>query len=146
VRFLHFDRVVSLEPGRRIEAVKAIGLSEEFFRGHFPRRPLVPGALLVEAMVQAAGWLVVATHGFAVSPLFSMLEDATLPPALGPGHRVDLVGELLSTNARGSAARAWASVEGERIATLGRVLFGHYPAASADVMKDRFRYYGGVLP
>jgi 3-hydroxyacyl-[acyl-carrier-protein] dehydratase len=144
VRFLHFDRVTALEPGKRIEAVKAIGLSEEFFRGHFPRRPLVPGSLLVEAMVQATGWLVVATHGFQVSPLFSMVEDAVLPPELGPGHRVDLVGELLSTNAKGSAARAWASIEGTRVASLGRVLYGHYPADSVDVMRDRFRYYGGT--
>jgi 3-hydroxyacyl-[acyl-carrier-protein] dehydratase len=128
VRFLHFDRVTALEPGKRIEAVKAIGLSEEFFRGHFPRRPLVPGSLLVEAMVQAAGWLVVATHGFRVSPMFSMVEGAVLPPALGPGHRVDLVGELLSTNPRGSAARAWAAIEGTRVASLERGLFGHNPA------------------
>ena len=52
MRFLLFDRVTKLEPGRRIEGVKCISLTEECFRGHFARRSLFPGSLLIEAMIQ----------------------------------------------------------------------------------------------
>ena len=143
MRFLHFDRVVSIEPGKRIEAVACSSLKDEYLRGHFPRRPLVPGTVVVEAMLQALGWLVIRTHDFQVMPFFSMLEDLSVPAGLTPGDRIDLVGELLSTNPKGSVGRATASIAGKEVASLARVLYGHYPAASPSALRDSFRCYGG---
>ena len=143
MRFLHFDRVISIEPGKRIETVACTSLKDEYLRGHFDARPLVPGTVVLEAMLQSLGWLVIRSHDFRVLPLFSMLEDCSLPADLSPGDRIDLVGELLSTNPQGSMGRATASIAGREIASLARVLYGHYPAKDPAALRETFRCYGG---
>lgn len=52
--FLMIDRVLELEPGKKIVAIKNISYNEEFFSGHFPGKPIMPGVLMIEAMAQAA--------------------------------------------------------------------------------------------
>jgi len=52
--FLMIDRVLELEPGKRVVAVKNVSFNEEFFSGHFPGEPIMPGVLIIEAMAQAA--------------------------------------------------------------------------------------------
>jgi len=56
--FLLVDRVVEIEAGKRIAGIKNVTYNEPFFQGHFPRRPIMPGVLIVEAMAQTAGVLV----------------------------------------------------------------------------------------
>jgi 3-hydroxyacyl-[acyl-carrier-protein] dehydratase len=55
--FLLVDRVISLTPGERIHAQKNVSINEEFFNGHFPHFPVMPGVLIIEALAQAAGIL-----------------------------------------------------------------------------------------
>jgi 3-hydroxyacyl-[acyl-carrier-protein] dehydratase len=55
--FLLVDRIVEIEPGKRIAGIKNVTYNEPFFPGHFPGRPIMPGVLIVEAMAQAAGVL-----------------------------------------------------------------------------------------
>ena len=59
------DRVVELVAGERIHAIKAVSMNEQFFQGHFPGRPIMPGVLQIEALAQAAGVLAVDTLGLA---------------------------------------------------------------------------------
>jgi len=59
------DRVESLIPDQRIVAIKAVTINEEFFQGHFPGRPIMPGVLQIEALAQAAGVLAVESLGLA---------------------------------------------------------------------------------
>ncbi len=61
--FLLIDRVRTIEPGKRIVALKNVTINEPFFEGHFPGRPIMPGVLILEAMAQAAGILVFRTQG-----------------------------------------------------------------------------------
>jgi 3-hydroxyacyl-[acyl-carrier-protein] dehydratase len=56
--FLLVDRIVEVEPGKRIVGIKNVTYNEPFFPGHFPGRPIMPGVLIVEAMAQTAGVLV----------------------------------------------------------------------------------------
>lgn len=58
------DRVAELKKDRSIHAVKAVSMNEQFFQGHFPGRPIMPGVLIVEALAQAAGVLAVEIIGF----------------------------------------------------------------------------------
>ena len=55
--FLMIDRVLELEKGKRIKALKNVTINEPFFTGHFPHRPVMPGVLMLEAMAQAAALL-----------------------------------------------------------------------------------------
>jgi 3-hydroxyacyl-[acyl-carrier-protein] dehydratase len=55
--FLLVDRVISLTPGEKIHAQKNVSINEEFFNGHFPHFPVMPGVLIIEALAQAAGIL-----------------------------------------------------------------------------------------
>jgi len=143
VRFLLFDRVTRLDPGKRIEGVKCVSLTEEYLRGHFDRKPLVPGALIVEAMVQLLGWLVITKHDYSLSVVLSVLEDVEVPSDLRPGCTLELFGELQGTNKKGSMGHAWAEVDGTQVARIGRVLYGHFPHPNPDVLRQRFAYYGG---
>ena len=59
--FLLVDRVLELEPGARIVAIKNVSFNEPFFQGHFPGHPIMPGVLIVEALAQAAGVLTYVT-------------------------------------------------------------------------------------
>lgn len=144
MRFLLFDRVTSIEPGRRIATVKTFSMQDEHLNGHFPRRALVPGTMVLESMLQSLGWLVMRTHEFRVLPFFSMLEDSTVPADLRPGVALAITGELQSTNARGSMGRAEASVDGVVVATIGRVLYGHHVAANPEEARRRFACYGDL--
>jgi len=67
MRFSLIDRIVELQPGAKIEAVKNLSLAEEYLADHFPQFPVMPGVLMVEAMTQAAPWLVRRTEDFAHS-------------------------------------------------------------------------------
>ena len=71
--FLLVDRVLEIEAGKRIVALKSVTVNEPFFAGHFPGFPVMPGVLIVEAMAQAAGLL--ALHG---RPLAAWRRSAVL--------------------------------------------------------------------
>ena len=74
MRFILIDRIVSLEEGRRLTAVKSVSLAEEYLGDHFPTFPVLPGVLLLEGLVESAGWLVRKTENFAHSMI--LLEEA----------------------------------------------------------------------
>ena len=63
---LMVDRVLELEPGKRIVALKNVSVNEPCFAGHFPGLPIMPGVLILEAMAQAAALLVFRTLGHVV--------------------------------------------------------------------------------
>ena len=86
------DRVVSLEE-EEIHAVKAVSFNEDFFQGHFPGRPIMPGVLQIEALAQAAGILAVENLGLAGTGklvYFMAIEEAKFRSPVTPGHLLDL--------------------------------------------------------
>lgn len=141
MRFLHFDRVTSVEDGRRIEAVKCVSLADEYLAGRFPRRALVPGTVWVEAMLQSLGWLIIRSHGFARSPLLSLMEGCVVPWDVGPGHVATLEGTLLSTNRQGSLGHARMTIEGREVGSIGRVVYAHVPVADPAGLRAAFSSY-----
>ncbi|QQN73686.1 3-hydroxyacyl-ACP dehydratase FabZ [Croceicoccus sp. YJ47] len=87
------DRVVSLDPESEIHAVKAVSFNEDFFQGHFPGRPIMPGVLQVEALAQAAGILAVEALGLAGTGklvYFMAIENAKFRAPVEPGHLLNL--------------------------------------------------------
>jgi len=91
MKFILIDRITELVPGERISAVKAVSLAEEYLRDHFPTFPVLPGVLMIEALVQASMCLVRATEDFAHSVL--VLEEAknvTYKSFVAPGRVLEV--------------------------------------------------------
>ncbi len=74
MRFELIDRIISVTPGESLRAVKALSLAEEYLQDHFPGRPVMPGVLMVEAMVEACAWMVRMETKFA--PSVVLLKEA----------------------------------------------------------------------
>ena len=82
------DRVEELVVDERISAIKAVTINEEFFQGHFPGRPIMPGVLIVEALAQAAGVLAVESLGLAGTGklvYFMAIDEAKFRAPVEPG-------------------------------------------------------------
>ena len=82
------DRVEEIIPDQSIRAIKAVTINENFFNGHFPGRPIMPGVLIVEALAQAAGILAVESLGLAGSGklvYFMAIEGAKFRAPVEPG-------------------------------------------------------------
>jgi 3-hydroxyacyl-[acyl-carrier-protein] dehydratase len=110
------DRVVSIELGERIHAVKAVTFNEQFFQGHFPSRPIMPGVLQVEAMAQAAAILGIETlelAGTGKLVYFMGIEGAKFRAPVEPGCLLDLRVEFLQKRSRVYKFGGSASVEGK---------------------------------
>ena len=92
------DRVLECVPGERIVALKNVTMTEEFFAGHFPDRPVMPGVLILEAMAQAAGILTFVTAGVypdeTVKFYFAGIDKARFRRPVVPGDQVRLEARL----------------------------------------------------
>ena len=98
--FLLVDRVLELDPGKSIAALKNVTMNEPFFNGHFPQAPIFPGVLIIEAMAQASGIL-----GFKSAKkkpqdgsiyLFAGVDDVRFKRQVIPGDRLQLESRVVS--------------------------------------------------
>ncbi len=97
------DRVLELETGKSIKALKNVTINEPFFMGHFPKHPVMPGVLMIEAMAQAAALLSFSTLG--VTPddktvyYFAGIDGARFKRPVGPGDQMIMDVSLLRMKA-----------------------------------------------
>jgi 3-hydroxyacyl-[acyl-carrier-protein] dehydratase len=111
------DRVLELEKGVRIRALKNVTVNEPFFTGHFPHRPVMPGVLMLEALAQAAAILSFETEGAVPDDntiyYFAGIDGARFKRPVEPGDQLVLEVALLRTKARVYKYAARATVDGE---------------------------------
>ena len=91
--FLMVDRVVDVVPGQSATGIKNVSIDEPFFQGHFPSHPVMPGVLIVEAMAQTAGIVVVHSLGPAAEGkvvYFMSVENARFRKPVTPGDRLHI--------------------------------------------------------
>ena len=144
MRFLYYDSVSHLEKDKSITGVKTFTLSEEFLKGHYKKVALVPPVIMIEAMAQLLGWLIIYSHDFRLMPIMSLIEDVTLTPHLRPGFKAEIHGEIVSSSKRDSLGKAQMSVEGKVIASVGRIIYSHIHQVKPEELIQLFRYYGGL--
>ncbi len=132
MKFVLVDRILELEPGKRIVAQKAVSLAEEYLADHFPRFPVLPGVLMVEAMVQTAAWLVRDALDFA--PALVLLKEArnvTYKSFVTPGRVLRLEAQSLEITPAQSRFDARGECDGREI-VKGRLTLRHLNLTDTD--------------
>ena len=111
------DRVIEIELGKTIRAVKNVTINEPFFKGHFPHRPVMPGVLMLEALAQAAALLSFASMGAELEPdavvYFVGIDGARFKRVVEPGDQLILEASIERVKAGIHKYKARASVDGE---------------------------------
>ena len=117
--FLLVDRVVEFEPGQRVLCYKNVTCNEQFFQGHFPDKPVMPGVLVIEALAQAGGILTQLTHGGSAEGRLSYLvkiDNAKFSRMVVPGDRLDLEVTIKREIRNMTQYGGLASVDGQQVA------------------------------
>jgi len=119
------DRVIELEKGVRIKALKNVTINEPYFVGHFPHRPVMPGVLMLEALAQTAALLSFETMGLQLDDdvvyYFAGIDRARFKRPVEPGDQLTLEIELERTRAGISKYRGRATV-GEQLAVEAELM------------------------
>jgi beta-hydroxyacyl-ACP dehydratase FabZ len=125
--FLLVDRVLELEPGKRAVGIKNVTINEAYFNGHFPGNPIMPGVLIVEAMAQVGGILLLAsTANEGKLAFFAGIDKMRFRRPVLPGDQ--LVTEVTLSKTKGDIG--WVSVVGKvdgQIVAEGEYLFALRP-------------------
>ncbi|MGB7297444.1 MAG: 3-hydroxyacyl-ACP dehydratase FabZ [Candidatus Aminicenantales bacterium] len=127
--FLMVDRVIKIDPGRSIHAIKNVTANESFFEGHFPETKIMPGVLIVEAVAQAGGILLYHSLPDAAKKLvvLSKLNSIKFRRIVVPGDQLELYAEIGKVRAR------FATIKGRAMVNKEIVVEGEISAAIIDL-------------
>jgi 3-hydroxyacyl-[acyl-carrier-protein] dehydratase len=115
--FLLIDRVIDTDSKTYVTAIKNVTMNEEFFRGHFPGAPIMPGVLIIEAMAQAAAIVVMANpDNKGKIPYFMSIDKVKFRKPVVPGDQVEIKIELIRMRETTGKAQATATVDGKVVA------------------------------
>jgi 3-hydroxyacyl-[acyl-carrier-protein] dehydratase len=121
--FLLVDRIIEIEPLKKAVGIKNVTVNEQFFQGHFPGKPIMPGVLLLEAMAQVGGVAMLYGDKFSGKlAVFAGIDRVKFRRPVVPGDQVRMVAEVIKM--RGTMGKIWAEafVDGELVAE-GEFLF-----------------------
>ena len=129
MRFTLLDRVVAIDPGRSITATKSVTLSEEYLADHFPRFPVLPGVLMLEAMTQAAAWTVRLGEDFAHAiVVLRAARNVKYGDFAEPGKTLTVHAEVLSQDETTTKIKASGMI-GDKTSLTARIVLERYNLA-----------------
>jgi 3-hydroxyacyl-[acyl-carrier-protein] dehydratase len=121
MRFQLVDRIEQVEPGKRIVTSKALSLAEEYLADHFPAFPVMPGVLMIEALVQSAAWLIRIEQDFAKSMVvLTAVRNVKYTYFVKPGNILRCEVEAMEIGPDSAKVKATGSV-GDRQTVSGRL-------------------------
>lgn len=121
--FLLIDRVIELEPGKRAVAIKNVTANEPQFAGHWPEDPVMPGVLILEAMAQAGGVMLLSSESFSDKlAVFGGMDKVRFRRQVIPGDQVRIEATLLRRKGTIGKVHVLATVDGEKAAE-GELVF-----------------------
>lgn len=129
MKFILLDKVTELVPGERICAVKALSLAEEYLGDHFPTFPVLPGVMMLEAMVQTAAMLVRITNDFAQSMIvLAEARNIKYKSFVKPGNIIVISLQAKEITAENSSFLGSVTVDGKPMVD-GRIKLRHFNLA-----------------
>ena len=136
MKFILIDKLEKLEPGKLAIATKQLSLAEEYLGDHFPTFPVLPGVLMLEAMVQTASWVVRTAQDYANSVI--VLEEArnvSYGTFVAPGDRMTVTAEAIKIDDKTSTFKTNCTVDGQSSAKA-RLTLKHYNMAERHVGRE----------
>jgi 3-hydroxyacyl-[acyl-carrier-protein] dehydratase len=125
--FQLIDRIAEIDVGARTIVVEArVPDTSTIFEGHFPGYPLMPGVLLIEAMAQTSGWLLIAALNFERMPFLAAVKEAKMRRFVSPGETLAIRGKLVHEGS-GFAITEVAIEIGGKVACNATLTFSHVP-------------------
>ena len=113
------DRLIELEPGKRVKGVKNVTINEAFFVGHYPGMPVMPGVLIVEAMAQAGAMILLSSDEFSGQiPIIGAIDNVKFRRQVGPGDTLVSEVELLWYKSGVGKIKAVGTVDGQIAAQM----------------------------
>src|SRR5437763_4950046 len=114
--FQLIDRIVELKLADQLISPAAhVPATSTIFEGHFPGYPLLPGVLLIEAMAQTSGWLLIAITKFTRMPFFAAVKEAKLRSFVTPGQQLALSGKLVHEGSGFAVTKAEIRCDGKLV-------------------------------
>jgi len=132
MRFILLDKITELVPGEKVSAVKALSLAEEYLADHFPTFPVLPGVMMVEALVQSAAMLVRVSNDFKQSMIIlSEARNIKYRSFVKPGNVLRMSLEAISITATESSFRGKGWVDDQNMVE-GKLKLRHFNLADED--------------
>ncbi len=129
MRFCLLDRILELEPGVRVTAAKRLRPDEDYLKDHFPRFPVMPGVLMLEAMYQASAWLVRQSEGFAHSVvLLKEARNIKYADFVTPGKELVVAAEIFKQDESLTTLKTQGTIDGN-LAVNGRLVLERFNLA-----------------
>ena len=101
MRWILIDRILKIDKGRSLQALKNISLGEDYLQDHFPGFPIMPNSLIIEALAQSGGILVGHLHNFKDKVILAKIEKAEFPKMVRPGDQLILEAEIIEEREEG---------------------------------------------
>ena len=131
--FQLIDRIVDLNVGKRTITVEAqVPQHNSIFEGHFPGYPIMPGVLLIEAMAQTSGWLLIALMKFERMPFLAAVKEAKMRSFVSPGQTLKIDASIVHEGS-GFAITAAKVHVGSELRCNATITFSHVPFPNPDL-------------
>jgi 3-hydroxyacyl-[acyl-carrier-protein] dehydratase len=131
--FQLIDRITDLNLGEKTITVEAqVPEKNTIFEGHFPGYPLMPGVLLIEAMAQTSGWLLIALMKFERMPFLGAVKEAKMRGFVSPGEMLKINASIVHEGSGFAITSAKVSV-GDELRCNATITFRHVPFPNSDL-------------
>ena len=132
MRFVLIDRILDVQRGESLVAVKNLSLAEEYLSDHFPEFPVMPGVLMLEALTQAGAWLIRDMEDFANSIIvLKQAKTIKYGSFVEPGRQLELRVSIVSHDPRDTTLKGIGTIDGQEI-VKGRIVLTRYNLRDRD--------------